>query len=97
MPESELRYLDSANSGLLVPAKDLATPSATPAFSSESWIILDDVTSDKPILNHDRISERIARCSFKSRFWSLAGLVMIQRFVVICEGKKECLCLGIHT
>jgi hypothetical protein len=80
----------------LVSASDLARPDPNSDFSSENWIILDDITEAQPIPTDQKIYQIIVNISRISQMpW--AGPVMIQRFVVISEDKDECLCLGIHT
>ena len=82
--------------GGLVSASDLAKPDSNSDFSSENWIILDDITEAQPIPTDQKIYQIIVNTSRISQMpW--AGPVMIQRFVVISEDKDECLCLGIHT
>lgn len=66
-----------------------------PNFSADKWIVFEDVELDTPIHSEDEIIGRIL--CFSSRHHHLAGPIMIQRLVVVREGRNECLCLGIHT
>jgi hypothetical protein len=69
---------------------------ANPIFSPETWIVLGDITSDSPIETDREIERIVGFCSFGTHY-SLPGPIMIQRFVVVREGSKSCLCIGIHT
>ncbi|KAE8138588.1 hypothetical protein BDV38DRAFT_292185 [Aspergillus pseudotamarii] len=77
----------------------LSTPATIPNRSK--WTTLDDVDSDRPILSDTRIE------SYKRGFFMQLpasydvdpwlGAILIRRFVVVRQGKRSCLCLGIHT
>lgn len=59
------------------------------------WISLKDITSDRPIREDWEIKEMIGATQEQEPH--VRGPTMIRRFVVIREGLKSCLCLGIHT
>lgn len=66
-------------------------------FSSESWITLDDITSDDPILTDNEIIAVINTSTQEDGRIGAPGPVLIRRFVVVREGPESSLCLGIHT
>lgn len=66
-------------------------------FSSESWITLDDVASDDPILTDDEIMSVINVSTQEGSRIGAPGPILIRRFVVVQEGPESSLCLGIHT
>lgn len=66
------------------------------SFSKDEWIVIEDVARDTPIHTDEEIIDMINGSSFGWRS-PMFGPVMTQRFVVIYEGERECLCLGIHT
>lgn len=59
------------------------------------WISLKDITSDRPIREDWEIKEMFGATQENEPH--ISGPTMIRRFVVIQEGLKSCLCLGIHT
>jgi hypothetical protein len=64
------------------------------AFIPGSWISLDDVSKDTPMLGDDHILGMTTLTSFGSDF-TRRGL--IRRCIVLRAGEKLSLCIGIHT
>lgn len=94
-----LYQLEKKRLGKVIPwekqSEELAQP-ADPKFSPDEWIIFEDVALDTPIESDNEIFDDITSASSFNHY-SLPGPVMIQRFVVVREGGRQCLCLGIHT
>lgn len=67
--------------------------SASTEFSAVKWITVEDITLDVPI----QPDSDFALPYNSQEYYLDSGPVMIQRFVVIREDNKRCLCLGIHT
>lgn len=57
---------------------------------SRNWISLDDIKSDYPFGPNPEDSP-----SFATDVW--VGSIFLRRFIVVREGTKSCLCLGVHT
>ncbi|PKK49919.1 hypothetical protein CI102_8721 [Trichoderma harzianum] len=68
-------------------------PSASTEFSAVKWITVEDITLDVPI----QPDSDFAHPDISQEYYLDSGPVMIQRFVVVREDNKYCLCLGIHT
>lgn len=68
--------------------------SQKPTFSSERWITLKDINSDSEMPPDWRVESAKDKSSFG---FDLYGPFLLRRFVVVREGIKSCLCLGIHT
>lgn len=67
-------------------------PSASTEFSAVKWITVEDITLDVPIQPDSDFA-----LPDSQEYYVDSGPVMIQRFVVVREDNKRCLCLGIHT
>lgn len=97
--EDRLDELPRRRRELVIPWQRQSEEHAQPAdlkCSPDGWITFEDVASDTPIDTDDEIFDVIARFSSREHH-SLPGPVLIQRFVVVREGSRECLCVGIHT
>lgn len=70
-------------------------PTVSSHVSPTDWISLKDMTSDWPIREDWQIREMLTASQASEPH--IPGPAMIRRFVVIQEGLKSCLCLGIHT
>ncbi|KAK4074482.1 uncharacterized protein Triagg1_5078 [Trichoderma aggressivum f. europaeum] len=68
--------------------------STSTEFSAEKWIVLEDITIDVPIQEDWDFSGWDISQQY---YLDVGGPIMIQRFVVVREDNKCCLCLGIHT
>ncbi|OJI80216.1 hypothetical protein ASPTUDRAFT_78354 [Aspergillus tubingensis CBS 134.48] len=58
-----------------------------------------DMSTDRPILSESEIEEMISN-EYNLPTWDMdpwVGAITIRRFVVVQQGTKSCLCLGIHT
>jgi hypothetical protein len=69
--------------------------SSSSHFSVDDWIVFDDVVLDIPILTNVEIVRRLEQTS--QLVHHKTGPIMIQRFIVVREGERYCLCVGIHT
>lgn len=94
----ELRGISPKSYALPSIASYVATTSkasiAQPILPAD-WISLKDITSDWPIREDWEIKEMFDASQANEPH--IPGPAMIRRFVVIQEGLKSCLCLGIHT
>ncbi|KAF7167793.1 hypothetical protein CNMCM5623_000981 [Aspergillus felis] len=72
-----------------------AENSDTKETADARWIALEDIETDEPILSSMEINHMLAHVTSTPDPW--AGIIVAQRFVVVREGTKSCLCLGIHT
>ncbi|KAI1477688.1 hypothetical protein F4774DRAFT_388230 [Daldinia eschscholtzii] len=95
LPPNALRGLRKDRRRRLVPSKDLTPPNPGSGFSAEKWIDLTHVTEDVPIETDEELIRVVNQTSTFDHY--LRGPVLIQRFVVVCQGVADCLCLGIHT
>jgi hypothetical protein len=89
IPSSDTK--DSYASPLGIPGR-----STGDSFSPNSWLKLEGITSWCAIDSDEEIESLLAGAS-QNPWWYCDGPTMIRRFVVIREGSKSCLCLGIHT
>ncbi|KAL6820889.1 hypothetical protein J3E69DRAFT_357255 [Trichoderma sp. SZMC 28015] len=87
---------DDLTNGEAIPSEErlegLPHPTRTTEFSPEKWILLEDIISDIPIESDDYFIYEPDSLEL-----TVGGPIMIQRFVVVREDSKRCLCLGIHT
>ncbi|GAQ45641.1 hypothetical protein An12g08700 [Aspergillus niger] len=63
------------------------------------YIYLDEMSTDRPILSESEIEEMISN-EYNLPTWDMdpwVGAITIRRFVVVQQGTKSCLCLGINT
>jgi hypothetical protein len=74
-------------------------PDMTAKVLPRDWISLEDIESDFPIMSDEEIERHsnITNPPSAENEPYLPGPSMIRRFVVIREGPKSALCLGIHT
>ncbi|KAL2812533.1 hypothetical protein BJX63DRAFT_396572 [Aspergillus granulosus] len=72
-----------------------ADDSDTKETANARWITLEEIETDEPILSSMEIKHMREHVTASSDPW--AGIIVAQRFVVVREGTKSCLCLGIHT
>lgn len=95
-PENARLFLHDEKKKFLVPVANLAQRSSASKFSADTWIALDDITEDALILNDEQVANCVSQVSKRTPRGGI-GPVMIQRFVVVREGRNESLCLGVHT
>jgi hypothetical protein len=93
--ESNSASLRSNLKRRLKPRQEFAKLFPNSKFSGDAWIILDDISEDQPIRTNKAIITPLNLSRVDDHH--IAGPVMTQRFVVIREGQRDCLCLGIHT
>lgn len=63
------------------------------------YIYPDEMSTDRPILSASETEEMISN-EYNLPTWNRdpwVGAITIRRFVVVQQGTKSCLCLGIHT
>lgn len=96
-PEKNYRLLESSKKERINQLKlEQPRPSIENVLSVEKWITIDDITSDDQIRTDRNIALDLNGASIGGEH-GISGPTMIQRFVVIRAGRKDCLCLGIHT
>ena len=95
LPESVSNKLQDMRRAELVPSETLKQPPPASNFEAENWIDLAQVQHDVPIMKDEELVKDINYASLLHHY--LSGPVLIRRFVVVRQGKRECLCLGIHT
>jgi hypothetical protein len=77
------------------PTNTMSMSTVSSHVSPANWICLKDKMSDRPILEDWEVRELGVFSQVNEPH--ICGPVMVRRFVVIQEGLKSCLCLGIHT
>lgn len=97
--ERKIAKVERARSGRVISweeqeRKRIKSSSESP-FSANRWITLEDVDLDVPISSDEKILASLLHPSMLMHY--MAGPIMIQRFIVVREGGKHCLCVGIHT
>jgi hypothetical protein len=64
-----------------------------------SWILPEDISSDKPVPSDMEVESALGNCSSSSLMggFSKRGPGLMRRFIVLRAGTESCLCIGIHT
>lgn len=94
MPKTTSDKLVDYKKTSLMAREKLARPGGDD-FSAEEWISLRHVVEDVPTMADAAIVKDLD-CASELKSCA-SGPVLIRRFVVVRQGGRDCLCLGIHT